>query len=77
MALVIIPIGVLLGLVLPARRAAMVTLAIAVLAMVILISLLLAGVEVSPLEMGVLVLGTPLAMWLATATAHRRHKAPA
>ena len=70
MALLIIPIGVLLGwLVRPPQRAAWVTVAIGSVALVVLLALWIGGAEVSPIETAVLVVGTPLAAWLAFRTA--------
>ena len=66
MALLIVPIGVLLGwLVRPPQRAAWATVAVGAVALAVLIGLGIGGAEVSPIETAVLVVGTPLAAWLA------------
>jgi hypothetical protein len=66
MALLIIPIGVVLGwLVRPEQRAAWVTAAIGAAALVVLVALWIGGAEISPIETAVLVVGTPIAAWLA------------
>jgi hypothetical protein len=73
MALLIFPIGVLLGwLVRPAQRAAWATVAVGAAALVVLVALWVGGVEVSPLETVVLFVGTPIAAWIAYRVAVRR-----
>ncbi len=73
MALLIFPIGVLLGwFIRPPARAAWVTAAVGVGALAVLGILWLSGTEVSPLETLVLVVGTPLAALLAFKVAQRR-----
>lgn len=74
MALLIVPIGVLVGwLVRPAQRAAWATAAIGAAALVALVALWIGDAEVSPIETAVLVLGTPIAAWLAYRVAAWRH----
>ena len=73
MAILIFPIGVVLGwFIRPPRRAAMVTAALGLGALVVLVGLLVAGAEVSPIEMAVLAIGTPLSAALAHAIAKWR-----
>ena len=73
MALLIFPIGVLLGwFIRPPARAAWVTAFVGVGALSVLGVLWLRGVEVSPLETLVLVVGTPLAALIALKVAQRR-----
>lgn len=73
MALLIFPIGVLLGwLIHSPRRAAAATGAVGAAALAVYLGLGLTGVEVSPLETLVLVLGTPTAAALAHKIARGR-----
>ena len=73
MALLIIPIGVLLGwLIRSPKRAAAATVAVGAAALVAYLGLGLTGVEMSPLETLALVLGTPAAAVLAHTVARRR-----
>jgi glucose-6-phosphate-specific signal transduction histidine kinase len=72
-AILIFPIGVVLGwFVRPPGRAAVVTVAIGVSALVILGILALSGAEVSPIETAVLIIGTPISAYAAFATARWR-----
>lgn len=73
MALLIIPIGMLVGwFVRPPIRAAWATTAVGVGALAVLAVLWMSGVEVSPLETLVLIICTPLAALLALKIAGRR-----
>lgn len=73
MAILIFPIGVVLGLLIrPPMRAAAVTAALGLGALVVLGVLWSRGVEISPLEVLVLLIGTPLAAALALKTAQWR-----
>lgn len=73
MAILIFPIGVVLGwLIRPPGRAAAATGAVGVAALVVLGVLSLTGAEVSPLETLVLLLGTPIAAVLAFQVARWR-----
>ena len=73
MAILIFPIAVVLGwLIRSPRRAAIVTAALGLGALVVLVCLSVAGAEVSPIEMAVLALGTPLSAALAHAIAKWR-----
>ena len=66
MALLIFPVGVLLGWFIHSpKRAAVVTGIVGLAALVVYIGLGLTGVEVSPIEAVVLILGTPIAAFLA------------
>ena len=73
MALLILPIGVLLGwFVRPPRRAAIVTAVVGGIALVGMVVLIAAGTGASPLETLVLAVGTPIASWIAFAVARRQ-----
>ena len=73
MAILIFPIGVLLGwFIRPPRRAAVVTAAVGVVALVALAILWSTGAEVSPIETVVLAMGTPVAAFLAFKVAEWR-----
>ena len=73
MALLIFPIAVVLGwFVHPPRRAAVATYAVGSGVLVVLAILWVVGLEVSPWETVVLLLGTPLAGALASWVARRR-----
>lgn len=73
MALLILPIGVLVGwFVRPPRRAAIVTAVVGGIALVGMVVLIAAGTGASPLETLVLAVGTPIASWIAFAVARRR-----
>ena len=73
MALLILPIGVVLGwFIHPPKRAAAVTAALGLGALVLYIGLGFTGVSVSPIETIVLLLGTPLAALLAFRVAQWR-----
>ncbi len=73
MAILIFPIGVLLGwLIRPPRRAAVVTAAVGVVALAVLAILWFTGAEVSPIETVVLAMGTPVAALLAFMVAEWR-----
>ncbi|NUR05982.1 MAG: hypothetical protein HOQ45_03105 [Nocardioidaceae bacterium] len=62
MAILIFPIGLVLGwLIRPPHRAAVVTAGLGGIALAVLVVLLVAGVDVSPLETLVLLFGTPIA----------------
>jgi hypothetical protein len=82
MALLIFPIGILLGwFVRPPRRAELATYALGFGAFVVLSLLWVVGVEVSPFEAVVLLFGTPLAgaiaSWLGRwRVSHRASSAP-
>jgi hypothetical protein len=66
MAILILPIGLVLGwFIRPPRRAALSTVAVGLAALLVLAALAIGGAEVSPLETLVLVVGTPLAALLA------------
>ena len=66
MALLIFPIGAVLGwFILPPRRAAMVTVTVGVVALAVLVALWASGAGVSPLETVVLIIGTPISAALA------------
>ena len=69
-ALLILPIGLALGFILGrARLAAGITLVIGASAVV---AYWVSGFEVSPIESAILLVGTPIAMWLAKWAAERR-----
>ena len=73
MAILIFPIGVLLGwLVRPPRRAAALTAAVGLGGLVFFVVLGLSTEGVSPIEAGVLVFGTPIASALAFKTGNWR-----
>jgi hypothetical protein len=73
MALLIFPVGVLLGWFIDSpKRAAAVTGAVGLAALVLYLGLGLAGVEVSPIEAVVLLCGTPIAAFLASRVARWR-----
>ena len=73
MAILIFPIGVVLGwFIRPPGRAATVTCAVGVTALVVLGILALSGAEVSPIETAVLIIGTPISAYLAFVTARWR-----
>jgi len=73
MAILILPIGLVLGwFIRPPRRAAVATIAVGIGALVVLVILALTGTEVSPLEAAVLVIGTPLAAFIAFRVARWR-----
>jgi hypothetical protein len=76
MALLMLPLGLIIGLIVADEiRAFIVTLVIGLTAVSVLFIVALAGVEVSPLEVGVLLVGTPIAMWLARLGVRLRHPA--
>lgn len=73
MALLIIPIGAVLGwFVRPPSRAAGVTVAVGVVALVVLAILWVGGAEVSPVETLFLIVGTPPSALMAFKIAERR-----
>ena len=73
MAVLIFPIGLLLGwLIRPPRRAAAVTAAVGIAGLAFFVILGLNSEGVSPIEIAVLVLGTPIAAALAFKVSERR-----
>lgn len=73
MALLIFPIGVLLGwFIRQPRRAAIVTAVVGGIALVGMVVLIAAGTGASPLETLVLAVGTPTSSWIAFAVARHR-----
>ena len=75
MALLILPIGLIIGLIVAdARRAMIVILVIGLFALLALGIFALAGVEVSPFETLALLVCLPLAMLLARFGAQRRRR---
>ncbi len=75
MALLILPIGLVLGWILgKARLAAIVTLVIGAAALVAYLISGTQGVEVSPWETVILIVFLPVAMWLAKWAAERRRR---
>jgi hypothetical protein len=72
MALLILPIGLVLGYILGnARLAPIITLVVGALA---LLAYVVSGVDVSPFEALILIVCTPVAMWLAKWGAARRRR---
>jgi hypothetical protein len=78
MALLILPLGVILGLVVwPPKRAAWYTVAVGVGALAVLGGFWVSDTEVSPWESLMLAIGTPVAAWLAFAVSKPRRRIPA
>ena len=75
MAVLILPIGLALGFILgQARLAAIITLIIGALGPVLLVVIGTRDNGISPIEMTILIFGTPVAMWLAKWGAERRRR---
>ena len=78
MALLVLPLGFVLGLILAdAFWAAIVTAVVGLAALLVLLILAMSGIEVSPLEVLTLLIGTPIAMWLSSLGVRlRRRRTP-
>jgi len=75
MAILVLPLGLIIGLIVgDERRARIATLVVGLATFLALAIIAIAGVEVSPLEVLVLLVGTPIAMWLASVGARLRHR---